>query len=99
MIFISAEESASKWGNSQKRVAAWCTQKRIHHAKWIENNWMIPEDAKKPADIGALLTQTQTTSNIRPFLKWAGGKGQLLQEIAAYYPFQDSNLRNTLNRF
>ena len=60
-----------------------------YHAKWIENNWMIPEDAKKPADIGALLTQTQTTSNIRPLLKWAGGKGQLLQEIAAYYPFRD----------
>lgn len=23
----------------------------------------------------------------RPFLKWAGGKGQLLEEIGAYYPF------------
>lgn len=87
MSFISAEEISSKWGTSQKLVAAWCTQKHIHHAKWIGNNWMIPEDAKKPADIDALLTQT--TSNIRPFLKWAGGKSQLLQEIAAYYPFQD----------
>ena len=24
----------------------------------------------------------------RPFLKWAGGKGQLLKEISAYYPFE-----------
>lgn len=87
MSFISAKEISSKWGTSQKLVATWCTQKRIHHAKRIGNNWMIPEDAKKPADIDALLTQT--TSNIRPFLKWAGGKGQLLQEIAAYYPFRD----------
>lgn len=25
---------------------------------------------------------------MKPFLKWAGGKGQLLKEIEAYYPFQ-----------
>lgn len=27
--------------------------------------------------------------NARPFLKWAGGKGQLLSEIRRYYPFKD----------
>lgn len=26
---------------------------------------------------------------IKPFLKWAGGKGQLLKEIERYYPFED----------
>jgi DNA adenine methylase len=25
----------------------------------------------------------------KPFLKWAGGKGQLLTEIQKYYPFAD----------
>ena len=27
------------------------------------------------------------STKVRPFLKWAGGKGQLLAEIARYYPF------------
>lgn len=26
---------------------------------------------------------------VKPFLKWAGGKGQLLKEIECYYPFAD----------
>ena len=27
---------------------------------------------------------------VKPFLKWAGGKGQLLERIAPYYPFSES---------
>lgn len=30
---------------------------------------------------------------MRPFLKWAGGKGQLLKEIKAYYPFNESTTK------
>lgn len=29
---------------------------------------------------------------IKPFLKWAGGKGQLLSEIASHYPFEDRRI-------
>ena len=28
----------------------------------------------------------------KPFLKWAGGKGQLLTEIQKYYPFEDKKI-------
>ena len=28
----------------------------------------------------------------KPFLKWAGGKGQLLTEIQKYYPFADKKI-------
>lgn len=29
---------------------------------------------------------------VKPFLKWAGGKGQLLSEIERYYPFEDKRI-------
>lgn len=29
---------------------------------------------------------------MKPFLKWAGGKGQLLAEIEKYYPFEDGKI-------
>lgn len=29
---------------------------------------------------------------VKPFLKWAGGKGQLLTEIEKYYPFEDGKI-------
>ena len=28
----------------------------------------------------------------KPFLKWAGGKGQLLSEIEKYYPFEEGKI-------
>lgn len=29
---------------------------------------------------------------VKPFLKWAGGKSQLLKEIGKYYPFENKNI-------
>ena len=37
-------------------------------------------------------TLRQNEPRVRPFLKWAGGKGQLLAEISKYYPFDGANI-------
>lgn len=89
MTFISAREAAAKWGISQRRVSTLCAKKRIHNAEMVGNAWIIPADAEKPQDARSLRYAEQPQPGVKPFLKWAGGKSQLLTEISAYYPFAD----------
>lgn len=88
MNYISAKETAIKWDISQRRVATLCSEGRIIGAMFVGNSWVIPCDAVKPMD-----ARTKAASLInneaKPFLKWAGGKGQLLTEIGKYYPFAE----------
>ena len=37
-----------------------------------------------------LFMKNKTTSLVKPFLKWAGGKGQLLNKIELIYPFDEN---------
>ncbi|MDD6135366.1 MAG: Dam family site-specific DNA-(adenine-N6)-methyltransferase [Selenomonadaceae bacterium] len=89
MSFISAKEAAAKWGISQRRVSTLCAEKRIKDAERVGNVWIIPADAEKPIDARSLRYVEKNGQGVKPFLKWAGGKSQLLQEISAYYPFAD----------
>ena len=91
MKFISAKEAADKWGISQRRVSALCAEKHIHNAEMLNGVWIIPADTEKPADTRSLRFAEQNWAGVRPFLKWAGGKSQLLQEISDYYPFSDGH--------
>lgn len=93
MKYISAKEAATKWGISQRRVATLCSENRISNATMIGNIWLIPIDAEKPTDarINRYSSFSQTNM-VKPFLKWAGGKGQLLSEIRNYYPFSNPNI-------
>ena len=86
MNYISAKETATKWGISQRRVATLCSKGRIIGAMLVGNSWIIPHDAAKPMDARTKAASSASTE-AKPFLKWAGGKGQLLKEIGQYYPF------------
>lgn len=85
MEFISAREAAERWKITQRRVSVICKEGRIENAKMVGNMWIIPADAKKPEDARTLRKVKNIESALRPFLKWAGGKGQLLPEIRKRY--------------
>ena len=92
MEFMSAREAADKWGISQRRVAVLCSEQRIAEATMVGNMWIIPVTAKKPADARSKRYSKSGEKIVKPFLKWAGGKGQLLKEIERYYPFDEGSV-------
>jgi len=99
MGFMSAKEAADKWGISQRRVAVLCSESRIEDAIMVGNMWIIPETAKKPIDARSTRYNDCDGKTVKPFLKWAGGKGQLIKEIEKYYPFADGNVKKYAEPF
>ncbi len=92
MEYMSAREAADKWGISQRRVAVLCSEQRVREATMIGNMWIIPTTAEKPIDARSIRYNKTDNKKVKPFLKWAGGKGQLLSEIEKYYPFADEKI-------
>ncbi|MCI9078718.1 MAG: DNA adenine methylase [Lachnospiraceae bacterium] len=92
MEYMSAREAADKWGISQRRVAVLCLENRINNATMVGNMWIIPATAEKPIDARSIRYNKKEEKAIKPFLKWAGGKGQLLREIEKYYPFEKGTI-------
>ncbi len=82
--YMSAREAAEKWNISQRRVSILCSEKRIPNVAMLGNMWIIPRDAEKPVD--ARMKRNTDTKNGRPFVKWAGGKGQLLEVLKSNLP-------------
>lgn len=91
IAFMTANEAAEKWNISRRRVVTLCNENRIENVAMLGNMWIIPIDATKPEDARTMRYNKAEEKDVKPFLKWAGGKGQLLKEIQKYYPFGDSN--------
>ncbi|MDE7330132.1 MAG: Dam family site-specific DNA-(adenine-N6)-methyltransferase, partial [Clostridia bacterium] len=79
--FMSAKEAAEKWNISQRRVSVLCSQNRISGAMMVGNMWIIPSVAQKPVDKRTVKRGNKKAVSFKPFVKWVGGKGQLIGEL------------------
>ena len=48
--WITAQEAAEAWGITDRRVQVLCTNGQIEGVIRLKRGWLIPKDAKKPAD-------------------------------------------------
>ena len=74
LSFISAKEAAEKWNISQRRVSVLCSENRINGAMMVGNMWIIPSNAEKPIDKRTVRYEESKSVNLKPFIKWVGGK-------------------------
>lgn len=83
--YITAREAAEKWNVSQRRVSILCAENRIPDAAMLGNMWIIPRNAEKPADMRKE-KQLKPLVKARPFVKWVGGKGQIVDVLKKNLP-------------
>lgn len=89
LSFISAKEAAEKWNISQRRVAVLCSENRIDGAMMVGNMWIIPSTAEKPIDKRTARNENERNVLLKPFVKWVGGKSQLIDELEKMLPAED----------
>lgn len=83
--YITAREAAEKWNISQRRVSILCSESRIPGVAMLGNMWLIPSNAEKPEDARKSKEKKQVEI-AHPFVKWAGGKSQLLNTLKENFP-------------
>lgn len=50
MEYMTVRQAAEKWGRSERWVQALCQKNRIEGVIRPARDWLIPTDAKRPAD-------------------------------------------------
>ncbi len=86
LSYISAKEAAEKWNISQRRVSVLASENRINGAMMVGNMWIIPSNAEKPIDKRTVRYEKSKTVTLKPFVKWVGGKSQLVEQIEKMLP-------------
>ena len=93
--YMSARDAAEKWNISQRRVSVLCAENRIPNVAMLGNMWIIPIDSEKPVD-ARKSNRTKSNEKAHPFIKWAGGKAQLLEVLENNLP---TDITSTIKKY
>lgn len=93
--YMSCRDAAERWNISQRRVSVLCAENRIPNVAILGNMWIIPIDAEKPTD-ARKNNGAKPTEKVHPFVKWAGGKTQLLDVLKSNLP---SGIGTTITKY
>ena len=102
MNYIKASQAAEKWGISPRRVRMLCAEGKIEGAIQKGKLYMIPEDAKKPADgrvkydiLADIEAKKARLSKLRPLT--AGEVERLREEFMVEFTYNSNAIEgNTL---
>lgn len=78
MVLITAQGDDNRWKILKNQAGSLCADQQAGSIKIYKKE---QGNSEKSQECGL--------KEVKPFLKWAGGKGQLLTEIEMYYPFHD----------
>ena len=81
----TVQQASAAWNISVRRVLKYCEEGRVDGAERLGKTWLIPINAEKPLD-ARLRSDFVSDRCAKPFVKWAGGKTQLLDYIRNAYP-------------
>lgn len=65
MKFITAKETAQKWGISERSVRHYCAEGRIEGAVLIGKTWSIPDTAKKPERTNKSISESRLLERLK----------------------------------
>ncbi len=94
--YMSCRDAAERWNISQRRVSVLCAENRIPNVAMLGNMWIIPINAEKPTDARKNNGAKPTNEKAHPFIKWAGGKTQLLDVLKSNLP---SGIGTTIRKY
>ena len=96
MEYMTAYEAADTWGVPKRCIVTLCNKNKIPGAQSVGAKWFIPSNANKPEVFLNLVAPKKKPALLKPFVKWAGGKGQLLADIRKTYP---SSFGTTIKKY
>ena len=83
--FMTVKEAAEKWNISTRATTKYCSEGRIPGVIRFNQSFAIPSTANKPED-DRIRDDFRNKNSVKPIIKWAGGKSQLLNYISSMYP-------------